>query len=134
MIATNYKSIGRRVRPSGAMRAKTVRRAIGVALLAGGAYAVWRVVVANQSGGVGGDPQPFPFPPQSRTVDAEPDTSPAWREPVDGVCPASHPVKAKLRSGIYHRPGGQSYERTRPDRCYRDDAAAEADGLRAAKR
>jgi hypothetical protein len=43
-------------------------------------------------------------------------------------------VKAKLASGIYHRPGGQSYDRTRPDRCYRDDAAAEGDGLRAAKR
>jgi hypothetical protein len=43
-------------------------------------------------------------------------------------------VKAKLASGIYHRPGGQSYERTRPDRCYRDGGAAEADGLRAAKR
>jgi hypothetical protein len=46
----------------------------------------------------------------------------------------SHPVKAKLSSGIYHLPGGQNYERTKPDRCYVDAAAAEADGLRAAKR
>ncbi len=116
------------------MRAKTVWRAFGVGLLAGAAYAVWRSVAANPTSEVGWEPQPFPVPPQPRTVDAGPDESPAWREPVDGVCPASHPVKAKLSSGIYHRPGGQSYERTRPDRCYRDDAAAEADGLRAAKR
>jgi len=48
--------------------------------------------------------------------------------------PASHPVKAKLASGIYHVPGGISYERTRPDRWYLSVAAAEADGLRAARR
>ncbi len=58
----------------------------------------------------------------------------SWVEPVDGECPPSHPVKAKLASGIYHVPGGLSYARTRPDRCYRDAEAAEADGLRAARR
>jgi hypothetical protein len=31
-------------------------------------------------------------------------------------------------------PGGANYERTKPDRCYRDEAAAEADGLRKAAR
>jgi hypothetical protein len=31
-------------------------------------------------------------------------------------------------------PGGLSYERTVADRCYRDAAAAGADGFRAAKR
>jgi hypothetical protein len=31
-------------------------------------------------------------------------------------------------------PGGASYERTGADRCYADAAAAEADGLRRAKR
>ena len=54
--------------------------------------------------------------------------------PVDGGCPDGYPIKAKEGSGIYHRPGGLSYERTRPDRCYADAAAAEADGFRAAKR
>ncbi|HMJ74400.1 MAG TPA: hypothetical protein VK507_00385 [Iamia sp.] len=54
--------------------------------------------------------------------------------PVDGACPDGFPIKAKEASGIYHRPGGLSYERTRPDRCYADEAAAEADGFRAAKR
>jgi hypothetical protein len=42
-------------------------------------------------------------------------------------------VKAKEGSGIYHLPGSSVYARTRPDRCYVDAAAAEADGYRAAK-
>jgi hypothetical protein len=69
----------------------------------------------------------------------EPDDSkrqdgvPAWVDAPDGVCPPSHPVKVKTTSGIYHLPGGQFYERTRPERCYVDAAAAEADGYRAAK-
>ena len=58
----------------------------------------------------------------------------AWVEPTGDVCPTSHPVKAKLSSKIFHLPGMLNYERTRPDRCYRDGDAAEADGLRPAKR
>jgi hypothetical protein len=58
---------------------------------------------------------------------------PRWVEAVDGACPVSHPVKVKVGSGIYHLPGGRFYERTRPERCYADAAAAEADGYRAAK-
>jgi hypothetical protein len=58
----------------------------------------------------------------------------SWVEPFEGDCPPGYPVKGKLASGIYHPPGGAAYERTRPDRCYRDEAAAAADGLRAAKR
>lgn len=57
-----------------------------------------------------------------------------WLPPVDGSCPDGYPVKAKLRSGIFHLPGMQAYGRTNPDRCYPSAAAAEADGLRAAKR
>ena len=57
-----------------------------------------------------------------------------WVEPVDGECPPTHPVKGKMASKIYHLPGGFNYARTRPDRCYVDAAAAEADGLRPAKR
>ena len=53
-----------------------------------------------------------------------------WVLPEDGACPVSHPVKAKVASGIFHLPGSTHYERTRPDRCYRDEAAAVADGLR----
>lgn len=58
----------------------------------------------------------------------------AWANPADGACPDGYPVKAKLSSGIFHVPGGLSYERTTPDRCYPDAAAAEADGLRQSKR
>jgi outer membrane biosynthesis protein TonB len=57
-----------------------------------------------------------------------------WVDPVDGGCPGSHPVKAKLASKIFHVPGGFNYPRTNPDRCYIDTAAAEADGLRLSKR
>jgi large subunit ribosomal protein L17 len=58
-----------------------------------------------------------------------------WVDPLpDGGCPADHPVKAKLSSKIFHVPGGLAYDRTTPDRCYRDAATAEADGFRAAKR
>jgi hypothetical protein len=62
------------------------------------------------------------------------DPSPSWVEPTGAMCPTSHPVKAKLSSKIFHLPGSASYDRTHPDRCYVDADAAEADGLRAAKR
>ena len=67
-------------------------------------------------------------------LEAHAEAGAAWLEPVDGDCPSTHPVKAKLSSGIYHLPGMVAYGRTHPDRCYRDAAAAEADGLRPAKR
>ena len=57
-----------------------------------------------------------------------------WVDPVNGECPPTHPVKAKLSSGIYHLPGMVAYARTHPDRCYLDAATAETDGLRPAKR
>jgi hypothetical protein len=116
------------------MRRRTVWRAFGAGILAATAYAVWRAIEANRTTDVGSEPQPFPFPPQPRAADPSPGATSPWVDPDDGVCPTSHPVKAKLASGIYHRPGGQSYERTRADRCYRDSGTAEADGLRAAKR
>ena len=57
-----------------------------------------------------------------------------WVDPDGAICPSTHPVKAKLASGIFHLPGMTAYDRTTPDRCYPDAAAAEADGLRKAKR
>lgn len=50
------------------------------------------------------------------------------------VLSPGYPIKAKLSSGIFHQPGGLAYDRTKPDRCYPSTEAAEADGLRAAKR
>jgi len=128
------------VRQSLAMaKHRWLRRTIGLGVVAGAAYAVWRAIEKNQMPGDSGwEPQPFPFPPQPRsgepTKRGDQDTTPDYVEPAGSACPASHPVKAKLASGIFHVPGGQSYERTTPDRCYRDAAAAMRDGLRASKR
>lgn len=71
---------------------------------------------------------------QAEEAGDEPADGEDWVEPVDGACPATHPVKGKPGSGIYHEPGGLFYDRTVPQRCYRSAEAAEADGLRAAKR
>ena len=57
-----------------------------------------------------------------------------WVEPFGSDTPTSHPVKAKLSSMLYHLPGMAFYDRTRPDRCYVDAEAAEADGFIRAKR
>lgn len=57
-----------------------------------------------------------------------------WVDPEGGVCPTSHPVKAKLSSRLYHLPGMLAYNRTRPDRCYATEDAATADGLTKARR
>jgi len=139
-------------------RRSWARRVLGVGVIAGAAYAVWRAIEANRpAGDTAWEPQPFPFPPQPRTtepaaapaasaaptVEAAPATETAAVRPTateasvestDGSCPASHPVKAARGSKIFHVPGGQMYDRTNADRCYRDPAAAEADGLRRSKR
>jgi hypothetical protein len=73
-------------------------------------------------------------PTTERAPAAASGTADSWVEPVDGACPVSHPVKAKMSSRIFHVEGGLNYARTKPDRCYRDPAAAEADGLRKAAR
>ena len=71
--------------------------------------------------------------PSSDDADESEDTD--WMAPNnDGSCPSAFPIKAKLSSKIFHVPGGGSYDRTGADRCYRNQAAAEADGLRQAKR
>jgi hypothetical protein len=44
-----------------------LRRMLGLGVLAGAAYAVWRAVEANRTeSDLGWTPQPFPFPPQPR--------------------------------------------------------------------
>lgn len=59
---------------------------------------------------------------------------PAFVSPDGGVCPTTHPVKAKLASRLFHLPGMFAYDRTRADRCYLDAPAAMADGFTQAKR
>lgn len=87
------------------------------------------------------DPVPAPAPETAAETVPEPafadataaEPVRAWVAPVDGACPADHPVKLNENSGIFHVPGGRFYERTTPDRCYASADAAEADGYRAAK-
>jgi len=112
-------------------------------VVAGAAYAAWRALADRDQSGLTWEAQPFPNPP--RPIPAAlptpvPATGPApgaesaWVAPDGHDCPVSHPVKANLRSGIFHVPGGTVYDRTVPDRCYRDPASAGADGLRESKR
>jgi micrococcal nuclease len=58
----------------------------------------------------------------------------AWVDPKGNICPKSHPVKAKLASKIFQVPGHFAYDRTNPDRCYKNPKLAEGDGFRSAKR
>jgi hypothetical protein len=134
-----------------------LKRMFKLGLLAGAAYAAWRWFEAQRAQSeMRWESQPAPYPPQPRVESSPPNPSAAtssapvappaepvlatptgggdWVEPVDGACPSSHPVKAKMSSGIFHVAGGLNYERTKPDRCYRDPATAEADGLRRAAR
>jgi len=118
---------------------KGSKRLLQAGMLSGLAYAGWRVVAGADSRGapcdrVGDGPVPVPADTATCGLRTGPRptraSSPAIEPDADGTCPVSHPVKAKLASGIYHEPGGGNYERTKADRCYVDAAAAEADGLR----
>jgi hypothetical protein len=117
---------------------KGSKRLLRTGILAGLAYGGWRAwqaQTAAQHRAISWESAPFPFPPVPRpSVPDAPRVEPSVDPGADGACPVTHPVKAKLASGIYHVPGSGNYERTKPDRCYVDAAAAEADGLRAAKR
>jgi hypothetical protein len=114
------------------MRRRAFWRVVGLGALTAGLYAIWRAIEHNRTGTGGGwESAPFPFPPQPRTTPTA--GAPRWVAPDGGSCPTSHPVKAKLSSGIFHEPGGANYSRTVADRCYEDPDAALADGLRPAK-
>ena len=127
---------------------KGVKRALGLGVLAGAAYAAWRAFEKSRpEPTLTWQPRPFPYPPEAvatpssahtasatSATDGGVATEAAWLDAVDGECPVTHPVKAKLASGIFHEEGGANYARTKADRCYATSAAAEADGLRRAKR
>jgi hypothetical protein len=133
LLSTAIPALPHAARENPAVR-KSVRRVVGVGILAGIGYALWRnVAPATPSAPVGWEPQPFPFPPLPATGDESPAS--AWVDAdADGGCPPGYPVKGKLASGIFHVAAGANYERTRADRCYVSAEAAEADGLRASKR
>jgi hypothetical protein len=113
---------------------KSIKRAAGLGLLGGIAFALWRAWKARapeRDRNIEWTSAPFPFPPVPRP--AAP-AKPPWADPNDdGSCPVTHPIKGKQGSGIYHVPGGANYERTHPDRCYLDEDAALRDGLRRSK-
>ena len=117
-----------------------LRRLFLLAVISGAAFAVW---TAMQRRNEPATSRPAPTPPRSPAPSqaprpAPPPTPPAptaserWREPVDGNCPDGYPVKV-AKSGIYHVPGGRSYERTTAYRCYMNAEDAESDGYRRAK-
>jgi micrococcal nuclease len=69
------------------------------------------------------EPTPPPPPPPSSSG-----------PPVSGnACPSEAPIKGN-QSGIYHVPGGQSYERTIPEECFASEEEAQAAGYRKAQR
>ena len=115
---------------------KLVRRGAIAGAVAGLVFAVWKFLKsqAPDTGGVTYQAQPFPMPPMPVAPKPVPEVPASVDPDAEGHCPLTHPIKGKLTSGIYHRPGGFAYERTKADRCYRDALAAESDGLRAAKR
>jgi hypothetical protein len=91
----------------------------------------------GQEAGAGGRSRPKPQKGPARkapTGKAEPEGDRMWVAATGGVCPPSHPIKAKLSSKIFHAPGARNYGRTHADRCYPDESSAVADGLRPALR
>lgn len=116
-------------------RFRPVRLGLWLAALAGGAVLLQRLQRTRAAAHAPSTPPPAR--PAEPAVDADTvgGSAATWVEAqADGTCPPSHPIKAKLSSKLYHLPGMLAYERTKPDRCYADEAAAEADGLRRAKR
>jgi len=105
-----------------------VRIGLWLGILGGIAFALVRALERRPALPAATDPAASPSRPAP-----VPDLAP-WVDPVDGACPVSHPVKAKLSSKIFHLPGMANYERTNADRCYLGAAEAEADGLRPTKR
>ncbi len=113
-----------------------LKRLFLLAVISGATFAVWTALQRrNEISPAPTPPAPTP-PPAPAPERAEAPTQPAlsirWREPVDGACPDGYPIKV-AKSGIYHVPGGRSYERTVAARCYVSTDDAEADGYRRAK-
>jgi hypothetical protein len=136
---------------------RSFRIGLWLGLLVGLGYAVMRFVQSSKSAPAPAEPPPTPAQPWTRlevpeappAPKAEPAPAPApapekaavpkkviapWVDPSGGVCPPSHPVKAKLSSKIFQVEGNLAYDRTKADRCYKSPSAAEKDGFRAAKK
>ena len=116
-----------------------LRRVFWISLACGAGYAAYTAWQCKNEPEPGAPPEWPPLSETARTSDrvaagaSDAGVATTWAAPVDGACPEGHPIKANDNSGIYHVPGGRFYERTNPDRCYPDEASAEADGYRRAK-
>jgi hypothetical protein len=116
-----------------------LKRLLILGVIGGLGYAAWRAKSRRDATPTIGSPATWPplevgEPPVAAVGDlATEEPAAGWVAPVDGSCPVTHPVKVAAGSKVFHEPGGRFYERTRPQRCYVDAAAAEADGYRAAK-
>jgi micrococcal nuclease len=53
---------------------------------------------------------------------------------VGTACPPEAPIKGNRDSMIYHLPGQQAYNRTKPEQCFSTESAAVAAGYRRAQR
>ena len=77
---------------------------------------------------------PTPASPPSTTTPNGSGNSP----PASGnSCPANAPIKGNVSSSgelIYHVPGGQYYDRTKPEQCFASTSDAEAAGYRPSQR
>jgi hypothetical protein len=118
-----------------------LRRLFLLALISGAVFAVWTALQRrNETAATTASPSSAPPPPPPPKPPApEPKAAPTpapgverWLAPIDGECPSGYPIKV-AKSGIYHVPGGRSYDRTAADRCYMNAEDAEADGYRRAK-
>ena len=122
------------------MLRRSFRSGLRLGLFVGVGFAVYRVLQSRQAQPEipVRDPWPPVAPPEPVNVTAAaaavPAPAQAWVESDEGTCPVSHPIKGKLSSKIFHLPGMFAYDRTKADRCYATEAAAEADGLHKAKR
>jgi hypothetical protein len=59
---------------------------------------------------------------------------PGRAAPSGMSCPASHPIKGNRSSMIYHPPGAELYDQTRPEDCFATPTDAEAAGYRLSRR
>ena len=80
------------------------------------------------------EPPAVPEPPATE----EPPAAPTGQvDSVDGVCPATHPIKGNVRTRnghderIFHAPDSQYYDRTTADTCFATVEDARSAGFRA---
>lgn len=89
-------------------------------------------------------PSPAPTTAPAAPTEAQaptPGPTSAGVAPTRDGCPAEAPIKGNIvgrgdndGERIYHIPGGASYDRTKPERCFPTEEAAQQAGFRKAER